>query len=93
MPPPLSLDLRKRIIAAKLRGDTEDKISVDKGVSKSMVTKLWFLYRETGSYCPRPNPCGRKSVLSLQELEQVRQLIADQPDTVAEPAEVLLLRN
>ena len=40
MPWPLSLDLRKRIIEAKLRGDTEDKISAEKEVSKSTVTKL-----------------------------------------------------
>jgi hypothetical protein len=46
----LSLDLCKRIIASKLRGDTEDTISEEKEVSKSAVTKLWRLYRETGGY-------------------------------------------
>ena len=44
MPPPLSNDLRKRIIESKLRGDTEDTIAVEKEVSKSTVTKLWTLY-------------------------------------------------
>jgi hypothetical protein len=39
MPKPLSDDLRKRIIAAKKRGDIEDKIAADKEVSKSTVTK------------------------------------------------------
>jgi transposase len=47
---PLSNDLRKRIIEAKLRGDTEDKIAAEKEVNKSTVTKLWALYRETGKY-------------------------------------------
>jgi transposase len=50
MPKPLSNDLRKRIIDAKLRGDTEDKIAQEKEVNKSTITKLWALYRKTGSY-------------------------------------------
>ena len=70
MPAPLSNDLRKRIVVSKLRGDTEDKIALEKGVSKSTVTKLWSLYRETGSYAPRPNPGGRKSALSLAVYEK-----------------------
>ena len=85
MPPPLSNDLRKRIIESKLRGDTEDMIAVEKEVGKSTVTKLWSLYRETGSYSPRPNPRGRKPALSLEELELVRASIVQRPDiTLAE---------
>jgi len=85
MPPPLSNDLRKRIIESKLRGDTEDMIAIEKEVGKSTVTKLWSLYRETGSYSPRPNPRGRKPALSLEELELVRASIVGRPDiTLAE---------
>jgi transposase len=85
MPPPLSNDLRKRIIESKLRGDTEDMIALEKEVGKSTVTKLWSLYRETGSYAPRPNPRGRKPALSLEELELVRASIVQRPDiTLAE---------
>ena len=80
MPPPLSNDLRKRIIESKLRGDTEDTIAVEKEVGKSTVTKLWSLYRETGSYEPRLNPRGRKPALSLEELELVRASIVGRPD-------------
>ena len=65
MPKPLSNDLRKRIIDAKLRGETEDKIASDKEVNKSTVTKLWFLFRKTDSYHPRPNPNGRKPKIVL----------------------------
>jgi transposase len=50
MPAPLSNDLRKRTIFCKQREDTEDKIAKDKDVHKSTVTKLWSLFRETGSY-------------------------------------------
>ena len=75
MPRPLSGDLRKRIIDSRLKGCTEERTASEKAVSKSMVTRLWSLYRETGSYSPRPDPNGRKPSLSAQELEQIRQTI------------------
>jgi transposase len=80
MPKPLSNYLRKRIIEAKLRGNTEDKIAAEIKVNKSTVTKLWALYRETGSYEARPNPNGRKPALSMEQLEQIAQKICEQPD-------------
>jgi transposase len=80
MPKPLSNDLRKRIIEAKLRGETEEKIAREKEVNKSTITKLWALYRETGSYESRPNPNGRKPALSPLQLEQITKKICEQPD-------------
>ena len=80
MPRPLSNDLRKRIIDAKLRGDTGDVIAREKEVNKSTITKLWALYRETGSYEARPNPNGRKPALSPQQLESITNRINEQPD-------------
>ena len=51
MPAPLSNDLRKRIITAKLNGDTEEKIAIEKSaelrerysgvVSSDFKTLLW----------------------------------------------------
>ena len=80
MPKPLSNDLRKRIIDAKLRGDTEDRIAQEKEVNKSTITKLWALYRETESYEARPNPNGRKPALSPQQLDLIANRINSQPD-------------
>jgi len=80
MPAPYSNDLRKRIIDAKLKGIPESPIAADKNVHKSTVTKLWALYRETGSYEPRPNPNGRKPVLSAEQLENVKNTIIERPD-------------
>ena len=77
---PLSDDLRKRIIYAKLRGDTEAQIASEKEVNKSTVTKLWSKYRSTGSYSPRLTLRGRKSRLSDHQLEQVRQTIVDRSE-------------
>ena len=90
MPKPLSNDLRKRIIEAKLRGDTEDKIAAEKEVNKSTITKLWALYRKTGSYEARPNPNGRKPALSAEQLERIARKINGQPDvTLQEPIDDL----
>jgi transposase len=80
MPKPLSNDLRRRLIEAKLRGDTEAEIAAEKKVCISTVTKLWSLYRETGSYQARPNLNGRKPALSAEQLEQIAQKIDEQPD-------------
>ena len=40
----LSNDMRKRIIDAKLRGDSEQKIASAKSICKNTVTKIWSLY-------------------------------------------------
>jgi transposase len=80
MPAPLSDDLRSRIISAKLKGNTIGCIATEKSVHMSTITKLWALYRATGSYSPRPNPRGRKPGLSPEQLEQVRVSIGEQPD-------------
>ena len=80
LPNPLSNDLRKRIIEAKLKGDTEDKIAQEKEVNKSTITKLWALYRETGNYEARPNLNGRKPACSPEQLEQISDKINEHPD-------------
>ncbi|MCL1876403.1 MAG: hypothetical protein FWF87_09125 [Synergistaceae bacterium] len=80
MSKPLSIDLRKRIIEAKLRGDPQSKIATEKEVNESTITKLWALYRKTGKYEARPNSGGRKPALSPQQLEQITEKIKEQPD-------------
>lgn len=80
MPAPISNDLRKRIIEAKARGDTNKKIAMEKEVSESAVERLLALYRATGSYEPRKYKCGRKSRLTPEQLEAVRSRILSQPD-------------
>lgn len=80
MPAPLSNDIRKRIINAKNRGDTHNKISKDLQISISAVTRILALYRETDSYKPRPLNNGRKSVISEEQMQQVMKKIGEQPD-------------
>ena len=62
MPAPLSKDLRKRIIEAKEEGKSHAKISKEMKVSISAITRLLALYRESGSYVPRPLNNGRKPI-------------------------------
>ncbi len=80
MPTPISNDLRKRIIEAKSRGDTNKKIAQEKEVSESAVERLLALYRSTGSYEPREHKRGRKPRLTPEQLEAIRVRILSQPD-------------
>ena len=92
MPAPMSNDLRKRIIEAKMRGDTTKKIAREKEVSESAIERLLALYRATGSYEPRVHMRGRKPRLSPEQLEAVRARILEQPDiTLVELIEELAL--
>ena len=80
MPAPLSKDLRKRIIEAKEQGESHAKISKEMKVSISTITRLMALYRESGSYVPRPLNNGRKPRLDQETLEKIRERIQEQPD-------------
>ena len=80
MPAPLSEDLRKRIIAAKRQGKSHEKIAKEMQVSVSAITRLLALWRETGSYIPRPMYTGRKPRLNKEMLEKIAARIEAQPD-------------
>ena len=92
MPAPLSNDIRKRIIQARERGDSIQKIVRDKNVSRNTVIRLLALYQETGSYEPRPLNNGRKPRLDEETLEKIRERIQEQTDiTLSELKEELSL--
>jgi transposase len=80
MPAPLSMDLRKRIVEARKKGDTVAKIAREKNVCTSTINKLLALYQETGEYTPRPLNNGRKPRLTTEQLEAIKSRIIDQPD-------------
>src|SRR4029453_13151776 len=82
---PFSQDLRQRIIDTALRGEgTMAQIAARFLVSVSFVTRLLQLYRTTGSVEPRPHGGGHPAVLTPQDLERLREFIADQPDATLE---------
>lgn len=80
MPAAISNDLRKRIMEAKEQGKSHAKIAEEMRVNKSTITRLMALYRETGSYEPRPLNNGRKPRLDESTLQKIRERIEKQPD-------------
>jgi transposase len=82
---PFSQDLRQRIIDTALRGEgTTAQIAARFLVSVSFVTRLLQLYRTSGSVRPRPHGGGHPAVLTPEDLERLREFIADQPDATLE---------
>ena len=88
---PISNEKRALIIAAKKRGEKEEDIAKWLDISKSSVGKIWKLYHDTGSYLPTPYP-GRKPILNDEKWEEIKTLIANDPDkTLDEIIEELVL--
>jgi len=82
---PLSLDLRQRILGAFLEGK-EGRAAIARrfGVHPLTVSRLIRLYEETGSVNPRPHGGGKPAAFGGEKLEQLRQLVAQQPDATLE---------
>jgi transposase len=77
----ISQDLRQRILDTIQRGDGSlRQIARRFLVSVSFITRLLKLHRSTGSLEPRPHGGGNPSVLSPEDLEQLRELVRQQPD-------------
>jgi transposase len=83
---PFSRDLRQRIVdTISRREGTMAQIAQRFLVSVSFVTRLWQLYRATGSVEPRPHGGGHPAVLTPEDLRRLGEFIADRPDaTLAE---------
>jgi transposase len=82
---PFSQDLRQRIIDTVLRREgTIAQIAARFLVSVSFVTRLLQLYRSTGSVEPRPHGGGNPAVLTPEDLQRLREFIADRPDATLE---------
>jgi transposase len=83
---PFSQDLRQRIVdTISRREGTMAQIARRFLVSVSFVTRLWQLYRATGSVEPRPHGGGNPAVLTPEDLRRLREFIAERPDaTLAE---------
>jgi len=84
MAAPLSMDLRKRIIAGFERGETVKEIMVRLEVSQNATYSLIRLYKETGDVKPLGIKTGRKSKLNDEDLTNIRKAIADESDITLE---------
>jgi transposase len=79
---PLSIDLRQRIVAAYDAGEgTRADVAQRFRVSEGMVKKLLQQRRATGDLAPCYHRCkGRKPVLLASHRQQLRLLLAKEPD-------------
>jgi transposase len=73
---PYSKKLRQKIIETKLETQESDaKIAVRFGVSRSFVNKLVRQFERTGDFAPLPHSGGASLKLTTKEIEFVIRLI------------------
>ncbi|MDR1992708.1 MAG: IS630 transposase-related protein [Nitrososphaerota archaeon] len=76
---PTSNDKRIAIIEAKKRNEPVKQIKKWLNISESTINRIWNKYQKTGKYQPTPYK-GRKSKLTPQQDQQIRNTITKTPD-------------
>jgi transposase len=83
MPAPYSIDLRQRIINAyQTKKSSQTEIAERFQVSLSFVKRLIGRYQQTGSVKPKSHGGGAISIIKQSDLEQIKQLVNEQPDAL-----------
>jgi transposase len=78
---PYSLDLRQRVVAAVEDGDgTIAEVAAMFRVGKTFVKKMLRVWRESGTVAPQPHGGGAPAALASQQLQALRQQVAQEPD-------------
>lgn len=82
---PTSIELRKRIVAARTEdgqsmGEIGDRFKLPKGT----VQRILERYRDSGSVEPKPQNPGRKSAFSPEDLERLKKDILMNQDATLE---------
>jgi transposase len=80
MPAPISNTIREKIIFHKENQEKESDIAKWLIISQSTVTKVWALYKTTGSYLPQTRTQGRKPLVDDSTMEKVTAKISITPD-------------
>ena len=83
---PTSIDLRKRVVAARLEdGQSMGQIAERFRIPKGTVQSILEHYRDAGTVMPKPQNAGRKPAFSGSALRRLEQYVLHQPDaTLAE---------
>ena len=83
---PTSLDLRKRVVAARFEdGQSMGEIAERYQIPKGTVQNILERYRDAGVIEPKPQNAGRKSAFSAAALQRLEQDVERHPDaTLAE---------
>ncbi len=85
MPAPLSVDLRKRIVAAWEQGEgTWEEIANTFKVGVATVNRLIRRYRALATVEPAPHAGGQRHRVPEEDLPLVRALLDERPDLTVE---------
>lgn len=80
-----SLDLREKVMAAVERGEmSRQEVARVFGVTYAWIKKLQRQLRDQGHFEPLPHGGGQKRLLSDEQLERVRKVVARNPDVTLE---------
>ena len=74
-----SMDIRKRVLEARVKGETTDDVAKRFNVSPAWVRRLMQRRRESGIIAPRYDRCGRKPKL-MEHSERLREMVSKCPD-------------
>ena len=81
----IPVPLRKRILELYERGKSTREIAQFSGFCVAAVRRVRQQFRERGTLEPQTHRCGRKTLLSEERKQRLRELLAAQPDaTLAE---------
>jgi len=79
-----SMDLRERVLASCDAGHETKEVAKQFKVSPAWVRRLKQRRRELGRIEPFPRNSGRKPALDQAGLEQLKELVRQQPDATLE---------
>ena len=93
MAPPLSIDLRKRVVAAVEGGMSCREAAAHFRVGVSSAIRWVAQARETGGVTPKPQGGDRRSQAIEAQAERILALIVAKPDTTLEELKAALAAN
>lgn len=81
----IPIPIRKRILELYERGKSTREIAQFSGFCVAAVRRVRQRFRERRTVVPQTHFCGRKTMLTEERKQRLRQLLAEQPDaTLAE---------
>jgi transposase len=91
MPKPLSMDLRKRVVAAyEASQATLEEVARRYSIGVATLVRLMALKRNKGTLEPKPHGGGQKPRLAESDVDVLKELVNERPDwTRAEYAKAL----
>jgi len=79
---PITNRERETIVFHKKNNEKNENISKWVRVSISSITRIWKLYKTTGSCDPKPQNSGRKPMVTPLQMGMVIEKIKEQPDII-----------